>query len=220
MLLHPHKALRALGDAEKTASDYKKRLNDALTLVEDLKMECGRLTNELSELGRTYLKNKSSLEDALRELTDLRNKLADKISVEKQLAEFDKMLSGVEEMKRNYERRVRLLESRLRDEKKKSGRVNDDELLDPIDMLNNGSLNTPAMRNTDKDASYKKARQPRLQERNNDSDRDNINPGVQGSADMAPHIIEDFIFPDPDGRVSKLPNKDSDDWLISLPPDI
>ncbi len=220
ILLHPRRALRALHEAEKGAADYTKRLNEALTLVEDLKMECGRLTNELGEVGRTYLKNKSSLEDTRRELADVRSKLDDQVSVERRLAEFDKMLAGVETMKRNYERRIRSLESRLRDEKKKSGRVNDDELLDSIDMGATHSLTAAPPRNNDKDASYRKARQPKLQARDEDGGGDSVNPGVQGPADIAPHIIEDSVFPDPDDPENKSQKKDADDWLISLPPDL
>lgn len=120
-------------------ADYKHRLEEAFALIEEQKKECARLTNEVSELSRRCFESENSLAESQRRLEAALAELADHESVDRKLEEFDKMLSGVEDMKRNYEKRIRTLEAKLRNEKKKWGADDSDELIEPIDMRARGT---------------------------------------------------------------------------------
>lgn len=132
--LHPHVAFRVLNKSEKMEADQSRRLEEALKLIEEQKFECARLTNEVSELRRRYMEKDTLYVETKRALDNALDELKDHEDVERRLAEFDRMLSGVEKMKHNYEKRIRTLEARLRDAKIKSGREDDDELIATIDM--------------------------------------------------------------------------------------
>ncbi|MBD5358040.1 MAG: hypothetical protein HDR88_13715 [Bacteroides sp.] len=132
--LHPQVAFRALHKSEKMETDSAKRLEEALKLIEEQKFECARLTNEVSELRRRYMEKDALFVETKRALDNALEELNDHESVEKKLAEFEKILSAAEKMKYDYEKRIRTLESRLRDAKIKSKREDDDELIGAIDM--------------------------------------------------------------------------------------
>lgn len=114
-------------------TDYQQRLEEALALIESQKLECARLTNEVSDLGRRCRDTEASLAETKRLLANALGELKEQEIRDKELAEFEKTLSGFEEVKRSYERKIRNLEARLRDANIKSKRAEDsDELL--IDM--------------------------------------------------------------------------------------
>lgn len=193
--LHPHRALDAINEAEAMENDYEKRLEEALALIGEQKKECARLTNEVSELSRRCVANEAALSDTRRRLSAALDELADHESVDKKIAEFNKMLEGVEEMKRNYEKRIRTLEARLRDEKKRSGRDDASDILEPIDMKAKDHYKKPAVAKPENIALHfeeqPKQRQPRIV------------------------ITDDKPIHTDDGK-----RRDSDDWLLELPPDL
>lgn len=195
--LHPHKALDAINNAEVIESDYERRLEESLALIEEQKKECARLTNEVGELSRRCVGSENSLADTRRQLNDALREVDELRSVDQRLNEFDKMLEKVEDMKRNYERRIRTLESRLRDEKKRAQRDDSSDLIETIDMRASGTL---AKENLSHGFGMTSPR------------RINSKP-----IDSTPRKILNHDSLD-DKRGIKA--QDSDDWLLELPNDL
>lgn len=209
---HPRRALGAINDAEAMEADYEKRLEESLALIEEQKKECARLTNEVSELSRRCLESESLLAETQRQLNVALNELADQESVDKKLEEFNRMLVGVEDMKRSYEKRIRTLEARLRDEKKRSGREDASDIIEPIDMKVKA---TPIYRATSSRVSATESVTPKSQI---PSDEEVFTPLVEDFPDPRPSRI---IISDNKPTVgSDGKRRDSDDWLLELPPDL
>lgn len=209
---HPRRALGAINDAEAMEADYEKRLAEALALIEEQKKECARLTNEVSELTRRCVVSEASLSETRRRLNDALDELADHESVDAKIEEFNKMLEGVEEMKRSYEKRIRTLEARLRDEKKRSGREDASDIIEPIDMKVKA---TPIYRATSSRVSATKSVTPKSQI---PSDEEVFTPLVEDIPDHRPPRI--IISDDKPAVGSDGKRRDSDDWLLELPSDL
>lgn len=210
--LHPHRALDAINEAEAMENDYEKRLEEALALIGEQKKECARLTNEVSELSRRCVANEAALSDTRRRLSAALDELADHESVDKKIAEFNKMLEGVEEMKRNYEKRIRTLEARLRDEKKRSGRDDASDILEPIDMK---AKRAPVYHSASSRVSSSKPTSP---QRPIPSDAEVFTPIIEDVPERKPLRI--IINDDKPAIKSDGKRRDSNDWLLELPPDL
>lgn len=210
--LHPHRALDAINDAEVMESDYERRLKEAIALIEEQKKECARLTNEVSELSRRCVESENSLADTRRQLKAALDELADQKSVDSKIEEFNKMLEGVEDMKRNYEKRIRTLEARLRDEKKRSGREDSSDIIDTIDMKGNApsAYRTSSPRSSSSGTASSQSR--------TSSNDETFAPRVVDTPEPKPPRI--IISDDKPAINSDGKRRDSDDWLLELPPDL
>lgn len=134
--LHPRMALDALIDSEIMENEYIRRLlsaeekirvmdsakEDKDVVIEEHRKECerlqaekeqlsvevGRLAQRCAESEKAHAATRRQLEEALSELTEYED-------IDRRFEEFGKMLDKVEEMKRNYEKRIKDLQSRLRE---------------------------------------------------------------------------------------------------------
>lgn len=210
--LHPRRALDAINSAEVMESDYERRLEEALALIEEQKKECARLTNEVSELSRRCVVSEASLAETRRRLSAALDELADQKSVDSKIEEFNKMLVGVEDMKRNYEKRIRTLEARLRDEKKRSGRDDASDIIEPIDMK---AKDVPSSRSASSRNSSSGSASSRGRTSSND---ETFTPRVEDIPEPKPPRI--IISDDKPVVTSDGKRRDSDDWLLELPPDL
>ncbi|MBD5265322.1 MAG: hypothetical protein HDS48_07360 [Bacteroides sp.] len=139
--LHPFKALRRLLETDKTEADLRQRLDETLEMLEKQRKETSIQSFKVSELLRLLTDTDKRLADEHRELEETRLKLtkaldslAEHKSVDEKLAEFNKELSKVEDLKRRYEKRITELEARLGDARKRLAVADDSELVEPIDM--------------------------------------------------------------------------------------
>ena len=214
--LHPRRALGAIIGAEAMESDYEKRLEEALALIEEQKKECARLTNEVSELTRRCVASEASLAQTRQRLNAALDELADQKSIDSKIAEFNAMLEDVENMKRNYEKRIRTLEARLRDEKKRSGREDTSDIIEPIDMKAN---DTPAFRPSYRPSAQRaSAKAAASQSHKATPEEEVFAPHVEDIPETKPPRI--IINDDKPAVTKDGKRRDSDDWLLELPPDL
>ncbi len=139
--LHPHRASRRLVAAEKIESDLKLRLDEALNLLEQQRKEtslqtfqASEFSRRLAEIEKRLIDEHRELEDTKHELTKARDLIDEHKTVDEKLMEFDRQLAKIEDMKRNYEKRIATLKSRLADARKRLAVADNNELEEKIDM--------------------------------------------------------------------------------------
>ena len=131
---HPCKACKAITDAGMTEMNLDNKLKEALEFADRQRTECQRLTVDMAEMSRRLLQVESELASTRAELSKARAILDEQESVDIKLAEFNRMLSKVEDMKRSYEKRISTLEARLRDARARLGKEDNYDLFESIDM--------------------------------------------------------------------------------------
>lgn len=131
---HPLKALEVIDKSEKTKEDLEKRLNETMELMENQRRECARLTSVMADMGERLLSREKELLTTRAELEKAREELEEQKSIDIKLGEFERMLTKVEVMKRDYEKRISTLEARLRDARAKLGSSDNYDLFEPINM--------------------------------------------------------------------------------------
>ena len=126
---HPRMALDALIDSEIMENEYIRRLLAAETKIKDMdsrsadkdvmleeqRKECERLSAEVERLAQRCAESEKAHAETRRLLDNALEELSEYEDIDRQLMEFEKMLSGIEEMKRNYEKRIKDLKARLRE---------------------------------------------------------------------------------------------------------
>lgn len=139
--IHPRRAGRRLNEADETEEDLKKRLDEALALLEQQRKETALQTFRTSELSRRLAETEKRLTDEHRDLEETRHELVkardlleEHKTVDEKLMEFDRQLSKIEALKRSYEKRIAELQSRLADARKRLAEADDNELVEKIDM--------------------------------------------------------------------------------------
>ena len=140
--LHPYKAQRHMEEADSVQDNLQKRLDEALELLEQQRKATAiqtfrgaELSRQLTEIDKRLADEHRELEETRLKLTKALDSLAEHKSVDEKLAEFEKELSKVEDLKRGYEKRITELEARLGDARKRLAVADDSELVEPIDML-------------------------------------------------------------------------------------
>lgn len=149
--MHPRMALDALIDSEIMENEYIRRLlsaeekiramdsakEDKDVVIEEQRKECERLSAEKvrlsAEVGRLAQRcadSESAHAATRRQLEEALSELAEHEDIDRQLEEFGKMLDKVEEMKRNYEKRIKDLQWRLREARVVSVSESENELLE------------------------------------------------------------------------------------------
>ncbi|MDE6336713.1 MAG: hypothetical protein K2J63_13425 [Muribaculaceae bacterium] len=140
--LHPFKARQRLEEADQMENDLQKRLDETIKLLDRQRKEASIQTFRAAELSRQLADTEKRLTEQHRELEETKlqlmkamDSLAEHKSIDEKLREFDRELSKVEAMKRGYEKRISELEARLADARKRLAEADDNELVEPIDML-------------------------------------------------------------------------------------
>lgn len=142
--MHPRVALDALIDSEIMENEYIRRLlaaeekirimdsarEDKNVVIEKQRKECDRLSAEVERLARKCADSESAHAQTRRQLDDALSELTEYEDMDRRLEEFGKMLDKVEEMKRNYEKRIKDLQSRLREVRAARVSESENELLE------------------------------------------------------------------------------------------
>lgn len=133
--LHPRRALDIIDESVIREMDLEKRLAEALDMLEEQRRQCVRLTADMAELSSRLTEKEDHLVKLTRELDRVRDELAEHESIDRKLEEFDKALSKVEKMKSGYEKRISILEARLRDANHLVKNATNADMYGDIDML-------------------------------------------------------------------------------------
>lgn len=149
--MHPRMALDALIDSEIMENEYIRRLlsaeekirvmdsakEDKDVVIEEHRKECERLqaekeqlSAEVGRLAQRCAESENAHAETRRQLEEALSELAEHENIDRQLEEFGKMLDKVEEMKRNYEKRIKDLQSRLREARAVRVSESENELLE------------------------------------------------------------------------------------------
>ena len=200
---HPCKACKAITDAGMTEMNLDNKLKEALEFADRQRTECQRLTVDMAEMSRRLLQVESELASTRAELSKARAILDEQESVDIKLAEFNRMLSKVEDMKRSYEKRISTLEARLRDARARLAKEDNYDLFESIDMKKGLNAVNPEERHG---ASVtRKAKEKAILLEN--SNRDAGSPRKEAQPEKrAPGLPEEFPKP-----------ATPDDWLLTLP---
>lgn len=149
--MHPRVALDAIIDSEIMENEYIRRLlaaeekikamdsarEDKDVVIEEQRKECGtlseekeRLSVEVERLAQRCADSESAHAATRRQLEEALSELTEYEDIDRRLEEFGKMLDKVEEMKRNYEKRIKDLQSRLREARAPSVSESENELFE------------------------------------------------------------------------------------------
>lgn len=219
--LHPFKARQRLEEADQMENDLQKRLDETIQLLDRQRKESSIQTFRAAELSRQLADAEKRLTEQHRELEETKlqlmkamDSLAEHKSIDEKLREFDRELSKVEAMKRGYEKRIAELEARLADARKRLAEVDDNELAEPIDML---------------EAARQRALIRKKMELNRQKpvvtppvDHQSPAPVIPDDEEIRPEIPEPLQDPPKTASayladIEKKANRPYDDWLSELP---
>lgn len=129
--LHPRRAVYALDNLLIMETTLRRQLEEALQAMSQIEAQA-------REAGEREAAVRGQLGEARRETAALREQLAEEKAARMEqeevmalIGEFDKRLTQAEVMKRDYERRIADLESRLADARLQLGRLGASDLLEP-----------------------------------------------------------------------------------------
>ena len=219
--LHPFKARQRLEEADQMENDLQKRLDETIKLLDRQRKEASIQTFRAAELSRQLADTEKRLTEQHRELEETKlqltkamDSLAEHKSIDEKLREFDRELSKVEAMKRGYEKRISELEARLADARKRLAVADDNELVEPMDMLEAARQRALIRKKLEINSQKPVIAPP--------TDTPAPVPFIPDSEVIRPEIPE----PIPDSpktaasylaEIEKKANRADDDWLSELP---
>lgn len=131
---HPKMACHALDQLTTDLMTTDEKLRETLDLLEEQRRESVRLTVSLTDLSERLIAKDNELVAVKRELDMARADLAEHISVDEKIAQFNKQLLQFESIKRNYEKTINMLRGRLEDAKRRLGEKDNYDLFETIRM--------------------------------------------------------------------------------------
>lgn len=219
--LHPFKARQRLEEADKMENDLQKRLDETIQLLDRQRKEssiqtfrAAELSRQLADAEKRITEQHRDLEETKLQLAKAMDSLAEHKSVDEKLREFDRELSKVEAMKRGYEKRIAELESRLVSARKRLADTDDNELVEPIDMLEAARQRALIRKKLEREE--QKAAIPKPSEEPIPA------PVIPEDEEIRPEIPESIQEPAVTAAsflagTEKKANRDYDDWLSELP---
>ncbi len=219
--LHPFKARHRLEEADKMETDMQKRLDELMDLLERQRKETSVQTFRAAEFSRQLADAEKRLTEQHRELEETKlqlakamDSLAEHKSIDEKLRDFDRQLSKVEAMKRAYEKRITELESRLAAARKRLGDIDDNELVEPIDMLEAARQRALIKKKMEREQQKAAIKKP--------AEEVSPVPVIPDDEEMRPEIPEPTQEPHTSAAsylagTEKKANRSYDDWLSELP---
>lgn len=131
---HPKMACHALDQLTTDLMTTDEKLRETLDMLEEQRRESVRLTVSLTELSERLIAKDNELVAVKRELDMTRADLAEHISVDEKIAQFNKQLLQFESIKRNYEKTINMLRGRLEDARRRLGEKDNYDLFETIHM--------------------------------------------------------------------------------------
>ncbi len=207
------------------------KLRETLDLLEQQRLECVRLTTTLTDMSERLIAKEGELVAVKRELDIAKADLAEQISVDEKIAAFNKELSKVESMKRNYEKTITMLRGRLNDARKRLGEQDNYDLFETIRMdepappRKDRTVNNPAGTTRDP-APHQETKAPEIPEEVEEDVEDEWLDDIPTARDADVGRLDAALRHNPKkkpklGEIIVEPGKQADDdWLISLPEDL
>lgn len=134
LLLHPLKSLRIMKEAQISSMHYEESMKMLQQRLNEKEETCLKLSEDKARLEEKLANSEKEKEELIRKILSLEEELADRDDIDRRLLEFEKKLSGIETLKKNYEKRINALQANLVAARARIAHKENYDLLDYIDM--------------------------------------------------------------------------------------